>query len=92
MFDTCAPATLGGNQGVACAESSRPLDTVQYLADEAERSAHLIAEFIDRFRGHGGNAGNAVTPVPCGHFGQLDRLRNALVTIDQLARELGTIG
>jgi hypothetical protein len=72
---------------------SRPLDTIQFLADEAERSAHLIREFIERFRGSGDPAkGNGPVPVPSGHFGQLDRLRSALSSVDQLARELSTIG
>jgi hypothetical protein len=76
-----------------CSSDTRPLETIQNLADEAERSAHLIREFINRFRGSGEPKGvGGPTPVPSGHFGQLDRLGNALVSVDQLARELGTIG
>lgn len=71
---------------------TRPLDTIATLADEAERSVHLITEFIDRFAGHGRAGSAAVAPVPSGHSGQIDRLRAALNDIDKLARELGTIG
>ncbi len=71
---------------------TRALETLSTLADEAERSAELIAAFIGRFAGHGGNGAAMVAPVPSGHSGQIDRLREALASIDKLARELGTIG
>lgn len=76
-----------------CASDTRPLDTIAHLADEAERAARFINDFIDRFRG-GGNVkvASGPTPVPSGHFGQLDRLRSNLSAIDAAARELNSIG
>ncbi|MES2752780.1 MAG: hypothetical protein V4661_15535 [Pseudomonadota bacterium] len=62
------------------------------LADEAERTAEAIESFIDRCRGSGGAKSASVSPVPSGHFGQLDRLKYALAEANKLARELQTIG
>jgi hypothetical protein len=62
-------------------------------ADELERIGSYIEDFIDRFRG-GDLATQKVgpTPVPSGHFGQLERLQDNIVRVDKLARELQTIG
>ena len=74
---------------------AKPLEAIPQIADEAERAATLISAFIVRFRhGHAGEAAKPtqLAPVPSGHAGQIDRLRNAVFEIDKLARELGTIG
>ena len=65
-------------------------------ADELERIAGYIQNFVDRCRGCGGNTlsdgSTKIAPVPSGHFGQLDRLQDNLARVDKLARELQTIG
>lgn len=74
-----------------------PLDSIGAIAEEAERAGTYISAFIARFR-HGkipeaapGSIGQ-LKPVPSGHAGQIDRLRDAIATIDRVARELQTIG
>ena len=62
-------------------------------ADELDRIAGYIQSFIDRCRGTAlGDCAPKVSPVPSGHFGQLDRLQDNLARVDKLARELQTIG
>lgn len=69
------------------------LARISDIADEAERIAGYIENFIDRCRSGGALTGKTgPTPVPSGHFGQLDRLQDNLARIDKLARELQTIG
>jgi hypothetical protein len=71
----------------------KPLESIANIAEDAERSATLIEAFLTRFRhGQGGEKTSQVTPVPAGHRGQIERLRNAVCEIEKLARELGTIG
>jgi hypothetical protein len=73
----------------------KPLETLSSIADEAERSVTLISAFITRFRhGHVPEAASSgqLKPVPSGHTGQIERLRDAVSNIDNLARELGSIG
>ncbi len=76
---------------VACTDST-PLDSLAVLTEETERSAHFIQEFIDRFRGSGSDKVGGPTPVPSGHMGQIARLREAVSSVDKLARELRSIG
>jgi hypothetical protein len=74
---------------------TKPLEGLASIAEEAERAATLIDAFITRFRHGSGPIGTGTTqikPVPSGHAGQLERLRDAVFTVDKLARELGTIG
>ena len=82
---------------VACAAEPAPdrpyLARISDAADELDRIAGYIQNFIDRCRGGGAATGNAgPTPVPSGHLGQLDRLQDNLARVDKLARELQTIG
>jgi hypothetical protein len=74
----------------------KPLETIANIAEEAERAGTLISAFITRFR-HGSlpepNSGrDGIKPVPSGHAGQLTRLRDAVATVEKLARDLGTLG
>lgn len=80
----------------ACVDVT-PLESISNIADEVERSATYIQSFITRFRhGHTDQpytaASNQLRPVPSGHAAQITRLRDAVATVDQLARELQTIG
>ena len=76
---------------------STPLDSISGIADEAERCAGYIEAFITRFH-HGGVSqvvaakAAQLTPLPSGHAGQIQRLRDAVASVDKLARELQTIG
>jgi hypothetical protein len=78
-------------------DETKPLETLSTIADEAERTATLISAFITRFR-HGHISGNVggekatLAPVPSGHAGQLNRLRDAVSQLDMLARDLNTLG
>ena len=82
--------------GEACTEN-RPLENLSSIADEAERTATLISAFITRFR-HGNPAPASggdkamLKPVPSGHHGQIERLRDAVSQLDKLARDLNTLG
>ena len=84
--------TYGDEQ--ACSPDRPYLARIGDLADEAARIATYLDGFIARCRG--GISGDAKaggpTPVPSGHFGQLDRLQDNLGRLDKLARELQTIG
>ena len=83
--------------GDAVCADTKPLETIGAIADDAERAATYIAAFITRFR-HGnmpsvaGANTTQLKPVPSGHHGQIERLRDAVFEIDKLARELGSIG
>ncbi len=69
------------------------LARISDAADELDLIAGYIQSFIDRCRGGGDSAKTGgPTPVPSGHFGQLDRLQDNLGRVDKLARELQTIG
>lgn len=64
-------------------------------ADELERIAGYIQNFIERCRGGGATLADGaakIAPITSGHFGQLDRLQDNLARVDKLARELQTIG
>ena len=79
-------------------EPERPLENIAYLAEEVERSAGLVRAFIGRFRAGtipttaGALPPATIAPVPSGYDGQLRRLRNVVGELDNLARELGSIG
>lgn len=78
-----------------CAPDRPYLARIEDAADELDRIAGYIQDFIDRCRGCAlsqSAASGTLSPVPSGHFGQLDRLQDNLARVDKLARELQTIG
>jgi hypothetical protein len=80
------------NGAVAVATSDRPpLDRISDYADDLERIAGYISDFLARCRGCEA-ANDKLAPVPSGHIGQLDRLADELHRVDCLAHELQTIG
>ena len=68
------------------------LDRIGPMADQAEQIADRVERFIARCRG--GSAGKAeqTRPVASGHFGQLDRLNDALGALENLSHDLTAIG
>jgi hypothetical protein len=84
----------GNTLGQTACEDRPYLARIADAADELDRIAGYIENFIDRCRGGGGSGAKlgAPTAVPSGHFGQLERLQDNLGRVDKLARELQTIG
>lgn len=83
-------ATIGAGAG---APRPTPLNTIEVMAEHAERTAYLVSSFISRFRGTPeGDSRVQSQPVPAGHEGQLQRLAVALDRLDALAQQLNDIG
>lgn len=83
----------GSPAQIDCTTDRPYLHRISSLADEVERSAALVEEFIARCRGGGvADGARGTAPMPSGHFAQLDRLTEAVTKLDKLTRELGVIG